>query len=72
MAKKTIIEKRLTTVTVTHITSPYLFYVQEASTEFTEFEKALQKYYTSLLIMPLKNPRVGQMCVAKYSEDNGL
>jgi hypothetical protein len=69
LAKKGLNDKKPTSVTVTYISSPYNFYVQEVSNEFTEFEQTLQICYTSHMIAPLKNPQIGQICVAKYSED---
>ncbi len=69
-------EKRLDqysseSVSVTSIYSPYYFYVQETTQEFTEFEAKLQNFYESqsLVMGELSHPQIGQMCVAKYSED---
>ena len=60
-------------VIVTTIYSPFCFYIQlsENVQEFAEFEESLQSYYTSenIDLVALKRPQVGQMCVAKYSED---
>jgi tudor domain-containing protein 1/4/6/7 len=57
-------------MTVTYISSPYYFYVQEVSNEFVEFEQTFQKFYTSHMnTLSVKHPKVGQICVAKYSED---
>ena len=42
--------------------------------EFLEFEKELQTYYDDVRLRSefvlLKKPQLGQMCVAKYAEDN--
>jgi hypothetical protein len=58
-------------VSVTSIYSPYFFYVQETTQEFIEFEAKLQNFYESqsLVMGELSRPQIGQMCVAKYSED---
>ena len=62
-----------TSVTVTSIYSPYCFYVQEASQDFQDFEAKLQNFYESKpstdVTWELIHPQIGQMCVAKFSED---
>lgn len=61
-------------VEVTTIYSPYCFYAQlcKDKTPFYDFEESLQEYYTNALAdsEALKRPRVGQMCIAKYSVDD--
>ena len=60
-------------VTVTSIYSPYCFYVQEVSHDFQDFESRLQNFYESEpstgMTWELTKPQIGQMCIAKYSED---
>jgi len=57
-------------VVVTYISSPFCFYVQETLESYTDLEYKIQKYFSGKLAVPLKNPQVGQLCVAKYSEDS--
>lgn len=65
------------TITVPFLVSPYCFYAQimdELYTDFVEFEKMLQTYYENVRIRSelvlLKRPQLGQMCVAKYAEND--
>lgn len=67
---KVLNDRKPTTVIVTHISSPFCFYVQENLDSYRDLELKMQKYYSSKLSVPLKNLQVGQICVAKYSEDN--
>ena len=59
----------------THIISPYCFYVQLCAdlSEYRTFEADMQAYYHNALgkssLVQLKDPQIGQMCVARYSED---
>lgn len=65
-------------VTVPFIMSPYCFYVQlmddNQFVEFLEFERTMQTYYEDIRlrseIVLLKKPQLGQMCVAKYAEND--
>lgn len=57
---------------VTHIYSPYCFYAQMCQNKdaFLDFEENLQVFYGDLRPeLVIKKPRVGQMCIAKYSDD---
>lgn len=57
---------------VTCIYSPFCFYAQlsEKKAEFSFFEETLQTYYeTSADNVRLTRPQIGQMCIARYSQD---
>ena len=57
---------------VTTIFSPYCFFAQllKDKNKFLDFEDKLQEFYANPLPdLILKRPRVGQMCIAKYSVD---
>lgn len=60
---------------VTCIYSPFCFYAQvkKDKDDFLVFENQLQDYYENELkrseIILLKKPRIGQMCIARYSVD---
>lgn len=64
-------------ITVPFLVSPYCFYAQimdDLYSDFLEFEKTLQAYYEDVRlkseIVLLKRPEMGQMCVAKYAEND--
>jgi tudor domain-containing protein 1/4/6/7 len=62
-------------VEITTIYSPYCFYTQlcKDKDRFFDFEETLQAFYedsSNRSELCLKKPRMGQMCVAKYSEDD--
>lgn len=57
---------------ITHIYSPYCFYAQlcQHKDKFLDFEENLQAFYENLRPeLVIKKPRVGQMCIAKYLDD---
>jgi hypothetical protein len=59
-------------VEITSIFSPYFFYAQLSKDRdrFLAFEESLQGFYKQNGAgLVLKRPRVGQMCVARYSVD---
>lgn len=62
-------------LTITCIYSPFCFYSQLNNNlgEFSQFELSLQEFYENALkksnIVLLTKPQIGQICVAKYSED---
>ena len=66
--KKALNERIATSAIVPYIHSPYCFYIQEISDEFSEFEQKLQNYYQANRVA-LTQPAPGMACVAKYSED---
>lgn len=64
-------------IVVPFIMSPYCFYAQvlgEVFEEFVVFERSLQSYYEDVRLRSelvlLRKPQLGQMCVAKYAENN--
>lgn len=64
-------------MTVPFLVSPFCFYAQiidDQYTDFIEFEKIMQTYYENVRLRSelvlLKRPQVGQMCVAKYAEND--
>ena len=57
---------------VTHIYSPYCFYAHLAKDKdrFLDFEDSLQNFYADMKPeLVVKKPRIGQMCIAKYLDD---
>ena len=58
-----------TPVVVTSVYSPYCFYVQDTTQEYMDLEAKMQSYYNNEAVAQLKSLEIGQMCVAKYSED---
>lgn len=68
-AQKALNPKKSVPVTITHMVSPYCFYAQEVSENFASLVENMQIHYCQRDRVPLKNPEVGKVCVAKYSED---
>ncbi len=59
-------------VEITCIFSPYFFYLHlcKEKKSFSIFEEEIQKFYEiNYGDYVLRNPRVGQVCIAQYSED---